>query len=84
MEPNRLYNNEKETTQEKSEINSNTKIDESWTEEDTVRLLFIVNNLGRKWKMIAENYKSQLKNMNEQFLNKKYWKLKRNKIKFQY
>ena len=40
--------------------------------------------MGRKWKMIAENYKSQLKNMNEQFLNKKYWKLKRNKIKFQY
>ena len=83
MEPNRLYNNEKETTQEKSEINSNTKIDESWTEEDTVRLLFIVNNLGRKWKMIAENYKIQLKNKSGEFLANIYWNLKENKIRFE-
>ena len=33
--------------------------------------------------MIAENYKSHLKNKNEEFLADKYWNLKRNKILFE-
>ena len=66
-----------------SEGNSSEKRKNRWTEEDTVRLLFIVNNVGRKWKLIADNYKSHLKNMNKEFLASKYWNLKQNKIQFE-
>ena len=66
-----------------SEGNSSEKRKNRWTEEDTVRLLFIVNNVGRKWKLIADNYKSHLKSKSEQFLKNKYQSLKRNKILFE-
>ena len=73
--------NDEEWTQEKSEDNS-TKVEDSWTMEDNVRLLFFVNKFGRKWKLIAVNYKSYLKNKNEQFLASKYKNLKQNKPLF--
>ena len=73
--------NDEEWTQEKSKDNS-TKVEDSWTKEDTVRLLFFVNKFGRKWKLIAVNYKSYLKNKNECFLNNKYKNLKQNKPLF--
>ena len=82
MDPDNLNNNDKELTQEKSEISSsNTTVYDSWTEEDFVCFLFIVNKVGgTHWKMIAENYKSHLKNKSEYYLKIKYWNLKQ--IKF--
>ena len=75
-------NNQEELMPYQSEGNSSEKRKNRWTEEDTVRLLFIVNNVGRKWKLIAVNYKSYLKNKNECFLNNKYKNLKQNKPLF--
>ena len=72
--------NREELTKNQSEENSSENMKNSWTEVDSVCLLFIVNNVGRKWKLIADNYKSHLKNKNEDFFNHKYWNLK--KIKF--
>ena len=74
---------QEEVTENQSERNTSEKSKNCWTEEDTVRLLFIVNNLGRKWKIIAENYKSQLKNKSGEFLANIYWSLKQNKIRFE-
>ena len=76
-------NNQEELMPYQSEGNSSEKRKNRWTEEDTVRLLFIVNNVGRKWKLIADNYKSHLKSKSEQFLKNKYQSLKRNKILFE-
>ena len=74
--------NQEEITPNESEGNSSEKSKNRWTEEDSVCLLFFVNKFGRKWKLIADNYKSYLKNKNEQFLHNKYNHLKRNKSLF--
>ena len=74
--------NQEEITPNESEGNSSEKSKNRWTEEDNVRLLFFVNKLGRKWKLIANNYKSYLKNKNEYFLYNKYKTMKRNKPLF--
>ena len=70
MESDDLYNHdeEEESRQKKSEINS-------WTPEDSVRFILILNKVGRNWKMIEDNYKSHLKNKSAE----KYWNLKKSK-----
>ena len=35
-----------------------------WTEEETLRFLFIVDKLGNKWKIIADKYKHCFNNKN--------------------
>ena len=62
---------------------SDRGITNNWTKDDSINLIYIVDNVGRHWKMIADKYKSHLKNQNEEFLHVKYQCLKKNEILFQ-
>jgi hypothetical protein len=53
-----------------------------WTEDHSIRLIYIVNKVGRRWKMIADRYKSYFANIDDKLLSQKYWSLKQNKIQY--
>ena len=67
----------------KTIVYSDQSITNGWTEYDTISLIYIVNKVGRHWIMIADKYKSHLKNKNAGFLQVKYWNLKQNQNIFE-
>ena len=53
-------NNVKEELMESNSNDSFYSERSSWTKDDTIRLIHIVNKVGRHWIMIADKYKSHL------------------------
>ena len=51
--------------------------DDFWTDEDSIRLISIVNKVGKYWAMISKMYKNYLKNKDALFLANAYGRLKR-------
>jgi hypothetical protein len=54
-----------------------------WTDNDRIRLIYIVENVGRKWKMIVKHYNSYLKNKSVSAIKHQYYTMKQNKTLYQ-
>jgi hypothetical protein len=71
------------SSEDDKEGSSNRKLFESWTTGDRIRLIYIVENVGRKWTMIVKHYKSYLRNKSVSAIKNQYYKIKQNKTLFQ-
>jgi hypothetical protein len=68
---------------EQSVSNSFANDDINWSENESIRLIYIVNRVGKRWRMIANEYKAYLKNKDDSYLLYKYSYLKKNKKLFE-
>ena len=75
-------NNQEEMTENILGVNYNKRKANSWTDDDSIRLIFIVNKVGRHWKIISKNFKNHFRKNGANFLRNKYFKLKENEILF--
>jgi hypothetical protein len=65
------------------EISKEGSHEYQWTENDSIRLIFILNKVGKQWTMIADEYKNYLKNKSSIYLCSKYYHLKKHETLFQ-